>query len=328
MVQRTHALIGLGLLLAASSCGRVGFSALDEQPADASIDIARCFSEPGGSSSLTLDAFALEFATPNTLRFRWESTDPVGEFSEYEVLLMPADASECDVQRVDQRTNPGLGHFRGPDVDHLLVATSIGSLAPNTRYVAQLLIHDESGASRASELRTVQTSRQPQREFVLFSEGAATGYSIPDTLTIATGDAFSGSEYLEFVSDCLGGCFENLRRQDIGISLSTMTPEDFSQAYYEFAIASSGTEHSYWSQVRLSFDQEDGSRELFIYAPMVLAARETYTVHQIPLRAFSKDAQATQLNYDFASRGVYEFTVGGNWPLGDTVRLDELRILW
>ena len=80
--------------------------------------------------------------------------------------------------------------------------------------------------------------------------------------------------------------------------------------------------------MRLSFVQADDSNELFIYAPFVLKAGGDYTLYQIPLRAFGQEDLSIPLTYEIARRGVYEFTVGGSWSLGDTVRLDELRIRW
>jgi len=317
-----------GLLVALASCGRVSFDALDASPRDANTEIARCFPEPGGASSITFDAFGLEFPTPNTLRLEWDTTDPEGVFQSYEILLVEAGQSQCDVRRFDPTTNPGLAYFQGPLTNYKIRAASIGPLTPDTEYVAQLLAHDRNGALMASELLPVQTSQGASEEVILFSEQDTAGYSIPSEMIYRSGQAFAGSQYYEYTSLCVDGCFENLRRQDIGVSLADMSEAEFATAYYEFALASSGTEHSIWSQARLSFVQSDGSRELFVYAPFALRSDGEYSVYQIPLRAFGQDELSVPLTYEIARRAVFEFTVGGSWTLGETVRLDELRIRW
>lgn len=307
----------MGLSLFCLSCGRVGF--------DANTGIDRCFAEPGGASSLTLDNFEVEFATPNTIRLRWESTDPMDEFDQYEVLLIESEQLKCNVRRFDSTTNPGLAHFRGPRVGHQLVATSVDELVPATDYVAQLIVRDQQGEQLASSLLNVRTSDASSEEIVIFAEEDTAGYSIPSELIFATGRAFTGSQYYEYVSVCENGCFENLRRQDVDVSLESMTEEDFGRAYYEFALASSGSDHSYWSQARLSFRQSDVSNILSVYSPFVLEAGDSYSLYQIPLRAFGGD---DALTYEIAKLGIFEFTVGGSWPLGETVRLDDVRIRW
>jgi hypothetical protein len=317
-----------GLLVALASCGRVSFDALDASPYDAGTDIARCFPEPGGASSIALDAFGLEFPTPNTLRLEWDTSDPDGVFQSYEILLVEAGQSQCEVQRFDPTTNPGLAYYQGPLTNYKIRAASIGPRDSKPEYVAQLRVHDRDGELKASALLPVQTSQSASEEVVLFSEQDTAGYSIPSEMSYQSGPAFAGSQYYEYISQCVDGCFENLRRQDIGVSLATMSEAEFATAYYEFALASSGTEHSIWSQARLSFVQEDGSRELFIYAPFALRTDGEYSVYQIPLRAFGQDELSVPLTYEAAKRSVFEFTVGGSWTLGETVRLDELRIRW
>tara|TARA_R110002096_G_scaffold171490_4_gene344506 strand:+ start:137544 stop:138476 length:933 start_codon:yes stop_codon:yes gene_type:complete len=306
----------------------LSFDALDAPQEDARPDVARCFSEPGGASSITLDAFGLEFPTPNTLRLEWETSDPAGAFESYEILLIEAEQQNCDVQRFDATTNPGLAYFQGPVTDYKIRAASIGPLDSDTDYVAQLLAHDRNGGLTASALLTVRTSLDATEEVTLFSEQDTAGYSIPSEMSYESGQAFAGSQYYEYTSLCVDSCFENLRRQDIGVSLADMSEAEFATAYYEFALASSGTEHSIWSQGRLSFVQSDGSQELFVYAPFALRADGEYAVYQIPLRAFGQEGLTVPLTYEVAKRSVYEFTVGGLWPLGATVRLDELRIRW
>lgn len=317
-----------GVVVVLTSCGRLSFDALDASPTDADTDIARCFPEAGGTSSVSLEAFGLEFSTPNTLRLEWETSDPAGVFLNYEILLLEAEQSDCDVRRFNPTTNPALAYFRGPVTDHKISATSIGPLVSDTEYVAQLLAHDRNGELIASELLEVRTSLDPTEEVILFSEEETAGYSIPSEMLYQSGQAFAGSQYYEYISACVDSCFENLRRQDIGVSLAEMSEAEFASAYYEFALASSGAEHSIWSQGRLSFVQSDGSHELFVYAPFALRADGEYSVYQIPLSAFGQDELTVPLTYEIAKRSVYEFTVGGTWPAGETIRLDELRIRW
>ncbi len=319
----------LSITLVLASCGRISFESHDAGIVDGNTGIARCFADPGSTSTLSLDVFEVEYATPNTLRLRWESTDPMDEFSQYEVHLMDSEQAECQVQRFDSSSNPGLGYFRSPTVGHQITSTSIGQLAPQTTYVVQLIVRDRNGGELSSALVSAQTAPPPSGQVVLFSEDDTAGYSIPSDLTYASGPAYAGSQYYEFLSPCEGNaCFENLRRQAIDVSLASMTEEDFGRAYYEFALASSGAEHSYWSQARLMFQQADGSRELFVYAPFVLKAGDNYHLYQIPLQAFGQEGLSVPLTYESAKLAVYEFTVGGSWPLGETVRLDELRIRW
>lgn len=316
---------GVGCLFGLLACGRISYDAVSDGLANAD-----CLAEQGADTGIAIDALELEYATPNTLRVRWDSSHLSGTFSHYEVHLVPAvESPDCEVRRYDSQRNPGLGHYTAPQpAGYAIKSTTISSLDPDTAYLVQLLAFDDEGRSTVSSVLQARTAAAPTDGLVLFSEDDTAGYSIPSELQLAAGNAFSGSQYYEFVSDCSPGCFENLRRQAIDVPLASMSAEDFEGAYYEFALASSNGEHSYWSQARLSFEQADGSSRLFVYAPFVHRADDDYSVYQIPLSAFSADELSVPLRYDAASRAVHEFTVGGIWAQDQTVRIDELRIRW
>ncbi len=314
------------LIACAPGCGRVSFE--PQQSSDAESGGIECF-EPASDTAagLSIDNFSLQFATPNSLRVRWTPTWASGGFSHYELYVRKLGA-ECDVLRYTAEQNPGLAHYTSPEVGHVLDATFLDGLEPDTDYEVQLRAADEAGGQVVTAPIQARTSPAPTGQVLLFADEDTPGYSIPSAFALSAGEGYAGTHKYEFVSACEPSCYENLRRQGLGLDTSSLTPENFESAYYEFAVSTAGSDHSYWSQARLSFEQVDGSRVLFIQAPFVISASGNYRLYQIPLSSFESEVQGERLTYDGARFAVHEFTVGGWWPLGATVHVDELRIRW
>ncbi|HWB74575.1 MAG TPA: hypothetical protein VG755_06460, partial [Nannocystaceae bacterium] len=272
------------------------------------------------------------WATPNTVRWSWDAEGRADDLRDYELVVGPSEADvlatshRCRVfTRVD---NPELGHFLLPRTggEDPVRATITDGHAPDAAVFARLWAIDTSGRRHASNVASIHTAAAPIAEVVVFADERPHGFAIPE-LTVSDARPFAGTHHLQFVSHCeTPHCFANLRWQDLRVPLQGMTPGDWATtAYLELAVAVDGDATSWWSQLRVWFDGRSLD-DVGHFNSFALRSDGEYRVLQVPLRAFTfRDglAPAQQLEHD-----LFELGLGGWWPPGAIVRIDEVRVRW
>lgn len=271
-----------------------------------------------------------DWATPASICWAWDRTGDATSFARYELVV---GMSQADVESqsgsavvLTSTTHAELGWFELPIAGRdPVISTIVIDLEESTTYHAQLRAFDLNGTPSVSNVAQATTVPQPGRELVLFSDAETLGYSIPAEMTRSSQAPFAGTHHYTWQADCAAEreCFENLRRQSIDLSFSAFDLTSFGSAYYEFAVASDSQVPSHWSHARLFFG-DDAAHSLYIYSGWVMTPDEGYQVYQIPLRVFHDDD--VLLDGAMVQNGIWEFTVGGVFSHGATVRIDEVRI--
>ena len=296
-----------------------------------------CVSSAGSSCTprIVPTGFRVAWATPNSLRWSWDSAGNIDDFSAYRLVIGPskqsvATGSGATVFTAEQ--NPELGMF---NVLHTTVvdpvtATITDGLEPATTYHAKLVAVDSAGCEHASDVLTGKTSVGPSSTVPLFD-----GTEPLDADLIPAAGSFDpacppGGPCLSFPNDCGEAlCYQIMR---LGVHLpasalsSSMTAGDFgSLAYLEMRVASDSTALGSWSEFRLQMGEE-----FYSVGAQTIRADGAYRTYQIPLRAFRHDtATAEALTYEVVSTaGLDEFGAGSEWSDLSQVWLGEAYVRW
>jgi hypothetical protein len=282
---------------------------------------------PGAGGDFFATDLHVEWATPNTIRIAWKKNGSVDDFGRYELRVWPV--GRCDDLRVvTAADNPELGVARFPGESYFVEFTNVRDLEEGTNYLLQLLVEDWSGARSATEVLNARTAGATSNELVIVADEPTPGYSIPPSFVFSTRNPFVGTGHYEYRSVCGDTrCFEQLRRQNLGLPTSELSFVDPWSIHYEFAVAvEEAASSSFFSQVRLWFGQDGATGDLLVYYPFSIAADGQYRVYQFPIGALL-DTEEEPAAVDL-SAGLYEFTVAGEWADGSLVSVDQVRLRW
>ncbi len=330
-------------MVAGTACTRIGF----EQPADSAppgLDAAVSDLDaddlgPGsdlGAGDLGAGSAAVTgaWSTPRVIRWSWQATGNPTDLSHF-ALVTAANAKDLLARSGSARVwskldNPELGHFTLPTsgASNPVVSTLTRSHQPGSSYVGQLEAVDKAGRSSTTAIVSVSTPPDnTHEEDRLLTDSDTKGYSIPSSFTRSTAHPYKGTHHYAYVASCKPSepaCWENLRRQGLGIALTALDQASFSSALYEFAIACNGG-HSYWTDLQLRFGS---GGKLWRFSGWTLRCDGSYQLFQVPLTAFLRPAEGS-LPFSELAPGLDEFfTVGGLWSAGSWVHVDEIRIRW
>ena len=288
-----------------------------------------------------VQAFSADWSTPESIHWTWDVVGEEGDFLAWE-LRVATDQAGLDagegVMVFDDSTNPELGRFvlkNTAGVDPVVAAVTRG-LTPSTEYVARLLVYDTAGGvSQSPNVAIRRTTEPPTQSVVLFADDPwSAGYPLPGCMERTDVAPFEGSHHQEVQIWCDGAgdpsctlleetsaeCWENLRFEEMGESLSGLGGGDLADAFLEFSlavIAPEGVEgHGWWSSAGVRIDGMP--RE---YKPLTFPADGTYHRFQVPL---------TQMNItlDDLAGPLGGPRVGSRWQHGTVLRLDEVRVRW
>jgi hypothetical protein len=275
-----------------------------------------------------------EWVTAYSIMWRWEWTGDETAFERFELVVGPSQAA------VETRTSgtrvlgpadrPELDHARLPDTGDMnpVERTLADELEPDTDVWAVLVAVDTAGGSRTTAPAMVHTPPAPTAEIVLYADDHPPGsYPIPGELVESTVGPYAGARTNRYDGVCPGGdCFENLRRQDLGIATGALPASAFDRAFVEVWVANGSATPSYWSDVRLYVGGCGPLEQLYGFAPITLRNDDVYHPLQVALSALA--SPAGPLTHATFATGVCGWWVGGRWSLGDPVRIDEVRIRW
>lgn len=340
--------LGVIVCLATMGCGRFNF---DDQPllqSDADVDssVTADAGSPredagevdsqvapptdAGRGAIAVDNLRVEWTTPNTIRWRWDRTGQESEFDAFElwVATSTSELATTEAARViaadenpelDVWTLPFTG---GPDP---VVFTISDRHDPGTQYFGKLVAIDVAGLRTETNIVTATTQAPATDAVVVWTDSPTSGYSIPSEFTFEDGNGFESPACYAYSRVCSmmnDRCYENLRRQGLAIDISEA---DFDTAFFEYAVRIEDPDtHSYYSALRIMLG-ESGSSTLHGFESYTIRADGSYRIYQIPIRILGIDDPLTAADL---SRPIYEWGIGGGWPSGATVRVDEVRLRW
>lgn len=302
-----------------------GGSRRDAAPSDA----PRC--------ALELTDLVAEWATPNTIRWRWKTGGEYERFASYRFRLAPSERDLRDrtnaVVTFDEGNRAELGTISqiAPAAGGQLQAFfDARELASATSYVAQVEVLDNTGCLTASDMSAGRTQQSAPNVVTVFSE-TPVGYSIPASYRFTTGASYRGNGHYQGSVDCAVGespCWLWARHSGLDLALAVIGADAFAtSAFLELAVACDNGPVGY-AGVRLSFGEDSGN-DPFNDEAWGLRCDGAYELIQAPLRVFTKPLQSGRVlaPADLAA-ALFEAGVGGIFTHGTRVRVDEVAIRW
>ncbi|MCA9628864.1 MAG: hypothetical protein KC766_14395 [Myxococcales bacterium] len=302
-----------------------------------------------------MENFEVDWQTPNTIRWSWEPLSPRADFVQYKLVLgrTPEELTAATQRALagesdglggaiwTQDDNPELGQYElrlSGDVDQVRTTITDG-LEPGVEYRAQLLTYDTAGCVGLSDVAVGRTQASPLLEYVLFDERPVSpGRPRPDGVTEVDSDpsrAFSGDDFLSWPGwpddgSVASAAYENVGIYDLKTEPSMSYPTlDESSAYVELAVAIEGSPVAAWGEARVLFGAGAGACgdiEASTIKPLALRTGN-YQVLQLPLRAFRLGG-ALLSESTLRERALCEVSVGRTWVVGESVRIDAIRLRW
>jgi hypothetical protein len=286
----------------------------------------------GSCTPLTVPTnFRADWATPSTLRWRWDAPGPLPHFGAYRLVVGTSQASvesESGATVFTPVENPELGQLsllHGGQSDPVTATISDG-LQPATAYFAKLVLVDDAGCEHATGVVSATTTAAPSGQIAIFVDAIPFNGSTRPQSVVVDPSCAAGVPCLLYTNDCGGQpvCYENIRLEltlkgsDIQ---AQMTADDFAnRAYLELGVAIDAMVPSYWSGFRLETDDYYG------IDGQTIRAGGTFRTYQIPLRAL---AAAGALTYaDLTTAGVHELGVGGFWADMSRVEIAAAYLKW
>jgi len=286
----------------------------------------------GAAEPFQVGQFRAEWATPNRIRWAWDSSGQPTTFDGFRLVLGPtqaeveADSPSCRI--ISHSENPELADWFLPESigpARTLGSTSTGHAAGSSWFAR--LKWSSAGRAEVSSIASATTLASPTGEQVIFHDAPPAPYTIPETFQLGSADPYAGTSDYEYSSECLGAdsCWENLRFSEMDLDLSSVPEARLtSTAYLEFALAYRGSSASYWSEVFLGLAACAPCRYGFV--GWSIAADDKYAIHQVPISALTSAGQGIPLG-DWRS-GLDELRFGGNWSQGGFVRVDQISLHW
>jgi hypothetical protein len=305
--------------------------------------------------AFTVTGFKRVWETPHTVRWGWTPQGKADDFVQYKLVLGTSPgALDSAIQLAQsggndgpggsvwtQADSPELGQYElrlssGTDP---ITATTTDGLTPGTEYQARLLVYDASGCVFTTDPVHALTSEPSGFSYALFDDQPhPKGQARPPDASLQTDatQAFDGQRYIYWPGwpndgSVTSGTYENVGIFSIGTDPAQDYPlMDFSAAYLELAVAVNGPALAAWGEVRLISGPAPGDCSSITTAsvhPYVFRPGSGYQVLELPLDQF----QTGSGNLDAAtmkSTSICEVSVGRSWAIGESVRVDGIRLRW
>ena len=275
-----------------------------------------------------------EWVTAHTIMWHWDWTGAGADLERFELVIGPSrpavETRSAGARVIGPADRPELAFAFLPttSASDPVVHTLAEELAPDADVWAILVAIDTAGGERSTAPAVARTAPAPTAELVLYADDHPPGsYALPPELVESTVGPHAGARTNRYDGVCANGdCFENLRRQELGIASDSLPATAFDRAFVEVWVANGSAEPSFWSDVRLYIGGCGPLDQLYGYAPITLRDDDVYHPLQVPLSALA--SPAGPLTHATFATGVCGWWVGGRWSLGDPVRIDEVRIRW
>ncbi|MEM6993146.1 MAG: hypothetical protein AAF721_21715 [Myxococcota bacterium] len=287
-----------------------------------------------GEAAVTVGNLRAAWATPNTIRWEWDAQGDADELLAYTLTVGESEQDVLDQsgssREWTEADNPELSRYLLPRTggEDQVTFTATDELTPDTIYFAQLRATDTAGNVVTTTVAAGRTAEPAVDEIVIMSDQETAGYSLPDNFLLTEERPYAGTHAYRYDSICPDGdstCWENLRRQELGLDLSAISQGTFATtAYFEVAVAIEGGTTPWWCSLWLAYDP--GSERLANYGGWTARADGEYRLLQVPMREF--EIQGAPTPYDELALGLFGFNVGCPWSAGSVVRVDEVRLRW
>ena len=305
--------------------------------------------------SFTVTDFKRVWETPHTVRWSWSPQGQADDFVQYKLVVAESDAAlESARQKARAGENDGLGGNVWTQDDNpelgkyelqlsgstdVITATTTDGLSAGKEYRARLLVYDAAGCVFETEPAVALTGQEPTFSYSLFDDqGHPNGTARPPMASVQTDPtkAFEGDSYIEWPGWPDDGSVVNGNWENIGMYAIATDPQqdyplfDFSAAYLELAVAIDGAPLAAWGEARLIVGPSPGNCDPITVSsiyPYVFRPGAGYVVVELPLSQFG--LSTGKLDADMLkNQSICEFSIGRNWAIGESVRIDGVRLRW
>ncbi len=271
-----------------------------------------------------------ELITPRSITWRWDAGALGDDVNGYVVWYgsNPHDVvtrgGSADSWNVEDDAN--LGWRYSPYGAGLVERTTVTGLLPDTTYYVQLWAWFVGSDAQVVAEGTATTATEGQERIAIFDDTEPPGawridFEDPSTAT----QAYTGASALWLAAQ---GVWINGRLGGMSIDLSALTDDAWQRAYLEFYVrmqASDATSAPMpYAEVRL-----DNATTSFVYGLpnyVTLPNRTAWHRVQLPLVAF-KDEDTALSPASFGDT-LTTFSLGGAWPEGFTLFVDDIAVVY
>jgi hypothetical protein len=308
-----------------------------------------CF-KPTCSPKVEVKDLQAEWATPNTIAYRWTSAGEETVFLRYEMILAENRedlvGASGSARTITPSTNPEFSFYLRPQTDGAKVETTlVRELSPSTAYVARLFAIDSAGCAFGSNLVTIQTPEEARASIWLFENSVDAGYSRPSMgLDVVDGElVYTPANDMECApmanSDPV--CGQPIGVQDLERDIAAggsedvrITASNFGSAFLEARVSNVGEFDSHISVLWLWFNgcPSDDTRGVALdnyrFDEFTLPALpdRSYETIQVPLSALHSVDDGSAFSFARINSPLCGSVVGAQWNKTGQVRVDWVRI--
>jgi len=300
--------------------------------------------DSASEGAFTIESFDADWATPNSIRWRWKIDGRRESFHAFEVVVGPSEEAvreRSDVVVWTAEINPELQLFSVPRNDGVdyIEGTITDQLTPSTDYYAQLVVIDTAQQSSRSPIVVKRTAPASELAIDLVTEtGIGPGHWLqPECLELVSDAPYEGMNHYQYQHWCSSdetqvctdpqlpdgespSCWMNIQFGGIDVDATELTAGGFEFAYLEVALAlvspAQATEPTPAYYVQLRVDEPP-----HYWAPLSLRGDGEYRLFQIPLSAFG-------LTHEALAGTIRHLEISAAWPHGSTIRIDSARVRW
>lgn len=293
----------------------------------ASID-ASDVPDSGPPGAFVVKGLTAEWATPETIRWRWTTQGNPSLFGEY-TLVIGTSLDDVTNQRgaarsITKATNLELGVAVLPHsgFGDPVLSTSTTDLLPATTYYAQLRATDSSARVSISDVAFTTTPKDATKEMDLFGPSAP-AWTLPCSFRQTCDDGgVGGGCYLEYKSRCSADascgavdstCYANLTAGGLAKQLDVVNA---GTAFLELLVNVSG-----WSP-GFNLLQIQVNATWFSF-PYLTLGNDQWRLVQVPLNVLHPANDGGAFRYDGI---VNQLQLGSTWTESSTVRIAQARI--
>jgi hypothetical protein len=325
---------------------------------DTSLDGKRCpcvdgyvCDEPLGrcvrqtcAPSFAIEHLEVEWATPNTIAYRWEPLGDDEDHLQYELLLAENEddlfTGSGTARRLTLATHPELDFAHRPGAQGLQRSMA-RDLEPGTLYLARVVAIDDSLCPFRSTVLASRTADEATAAIALFEDTIAPGVELqPEGVVVEGGQVIytpNADPECTQVEGSDADCGNPVRLQHLDVIASQTSPESpglsassFERAFLEMRVANRGELGSVSAELWIWPDGCAGGG-LYQLDNFTLITAEDHQIVQVPLSVMLRESDGAPLTFaaldiDNGGSPICGTAIGAQWNKLGQVLIDHIRI--
>lgn len=279
--------------------------------------------------AVTVTDFDADWATQNSIHWRWTPVGDPDELLRYELHVVPmAERFRRRVIGPEENSELGDFHRRSSSITDVLVDTITYEHEPDTEYIGRLVAIDRNLCEFRSEIRGASTLPPPTAEIDLFGPCLGEDFAPPSLVFMNRGGdcVFSHTPVHDTVGCTArhraeGECGQNLKWNHPPHDPLNLDGNQFNRAVFEVVVANRTSLAASWGRIWLSVASEGWASEDFELEPMTIEVGQEFRSLQVPLRVL-RGAGGDLILERFNGARITQVNIGGGFGvcgLGEAV---------